>query len=121
MELDNRDFFTDPIFKLSNKDLKPLSNSYFGQHKGIQSGWYKQNVLDLVDKDPSLFDLLKDNGFVKDNKINWPSYKVNDLGFRSEDSRRNKSSKYLYHAHGSISYNSFLYIFITTIQQKKYT
>ena len=85
MELENRDFFTDPIIKISNKDLKPLSNSYFGQHKGLHSGWYKQSVLDQIEQIPTLFDILKDNGFVKDNEIVWPSYKINKLGFRSED------------------------------------
>ena len=48
MDLESKDFFTDPVFNLSKKDYTILSRSYFTQHSGEIKGWYAPEVQRLA-------------------------------------------------------------------------
>ena len=49
------------------------------------TGWYVESVLDSIKNNPKKLTVLKENGFVVDNKINWPRYKLNEFAFRTDD------------------------------------
>lgn len=85
MALEYKSFFTDPIFKISKQDRDILSRSYFSHHAGKYKGWYADDVLNTLKADPSMWNALIDNGYVKDGEIDWPLYDINELGFRSPD------------------------------------
>ena len=82
MDLESRDFFTDPVFNLSKKDYTILSRSYFTHHSGDVKGWYAPEVTELAKQDSSKWEILKDNDFIVNGEIDFPTYRINDLGFR---------------------------------------
>ena len=91
MELDSH-FFNDPIFEIKKQDFWVLQRSYFSEHEGTHTGWYKPFVEKLIKKDPKKYNfILKQCGFLdKEGNIDWPVYSVNGLGFRSDDWRSGK-------------------------------
>ena len=92
MELESH-FFNDSIFDIEKQDYWVLERSYVYQQEGVHTGWYKPYVEKLIKKDPKKYKyFLQQNGFMDEKgSINWPTYSVNGLGFRSDDWRSGKN------------------------------
>jgi len=90
MELESH-YFNDLIFKFTRKDFQIIRRSYFERGATVE-GWYKDEVEDLIKKEPKKYKyILQQNGFMdEEGTINWPTYNLNWLGFRSDDWRSGK-------------------------------
>jgi len=85
MTVDKKNFFLDPVFNLNDIDYDIIGNPMFYPWSEEKQGWYKENVLQELKNNPSLWKILESNGYVVNGEINWPTYSINKFGFRAED------------------------------------